>query len=248
MLERIENLPTDVVGVRAKGRVSREDYERVLEPMVHRAAGDGRPLKFLYHLGSDFDGFTPGAALEDARIGLRHMRRFRRCAIVSDHLWVRASSRLAGALLPCPVKVFHDDTVHQAVRWLDESASGQNLRYQVLPDAKVLLLEPTGELGAEDFDSVEAIVDPWIEEHGGPTGLVVRMWELLGWDDLWGFLEQMSLVREHSGQVDRVAVASDVEFADMSQKPASLFAEAEFAHFGYDEVEAAVSWAQGRVV
>ena len=55
MFTLIEDLPQDVVGVEADGKVTAEDYERVLVPAVDAAkvkAGDGG-VRLLYVLGHE---------------------------------------------------------------------------------------------------------------------------------------------------------------------------------------------------
>lgn len=46
--------------------MTREDYEKVLEPLIDEARREGRRIRFLYQVGPEFAGFTPGAAWEDA--------------------------------------------------------------------------------------------------------------------------------------------------------------------------------------
>ena len=71
MLEKLNDVPREVVAVKAVGRLTREDYEKVLEPLIDDARREGRRLRFLYQVGPEFEGFTPGAAWEDAKLGLR---------------------------------------------------------------------------------------------------------------------------------------------------------------------------------
>lgn len=89
MIDRLRDLPAGVDGVGARGKVTKEDYERVLQPILDEARSQGRRIRLLYHFGPEFDGFTAGGAWEDARLGLRYLRLFERCAIVSDIGWVR---------------------------------------------------------------------------------------------------------------------------------------------------------------
>ena len=63
MLTLIEDLPENVVGVEAHGKVTSEDYERVLVPAVLAAiakAGDGR-IRLMYVVGHEFPDYTAGA-------------------------------------------------------------------------------------------------------------------------------------------------------------------------------------------
>ena len=68
MLERLKGLPPGVEGVKASGKVSKEDYDQVLEPMLNEARKEGRRVRFLYELGAEFEGITPAAAWEDAKM------------------------------------------------------------------------------------------------------------------------------------------------------------------------------------
>ena len=43
----------------------------------------------------DFEGFSGGAAWEDAKLGFRSMHLFNGCAVVTDVGWIRESTRLA---------------------------------------------------------------------------------------------------------------------------------------------------------
>ena len=84
MLERMQHLPEGIDGVKAVGRVSREDYERVFEPLIDGARREGRRLRLLYQVGPEFEGFSAGAAWEDAKLGLASLRMFEGCAVVTD--------------------------------------------------------------------------------------------------------------------------------------------------------------------
>ena len=118
MLERLQNLPAGIDGLKAVGKITKQDYEEVFEPLLDAARRDGRRLRLLYQLGAEFDGFTPGAAWEDAKLGLRSMRLFDGCAIVTDIAWIRESTRLVRFFLPCPVQVFSNEQRENAIEWL----------------------------------------------------------------------------------------------------------------------------------
>src|SRR5512146_2555013 len=104
MSERLRDLPAGVEGLRASGSVTKEDYEKVLRPLLEDARSQGRRIRLLYQFGQEFHGFTAGGAWEDAWLGMRYLRLFERCAIVSEIGWIRESSRLFGAMMRCPVR------------------------------------------------------------------------------------------------------------------------------------------------
>ncbi|HTS01386.1 MAG TPA: STAS/SEC14 domain-containing protein [Thermoanaerobaculia bacterium] len=128
MLERLTGLPDLVEGVRAAGKVSKEDYERVFEPLLEEARRAGRRVFLLYEIGPGFEGFTPGAAWEDAKLGMRFMKLFEGCAVVSDVLWIRDLTRAFGFLMPCPVRVFDSAGRSAAIEWLASLARDRTPR------------------------------------------------------------------------------------------------------------------------
>jgi len=243
MLERLENLPAGVDGVRAVGKVSKEDYERVFEPLIDEARREGRRIRLLYQLGPEFDGFTPGGAWEDARLGLGALRLFDGCAIVSDVGWVRESARLVGFVLPCPVRVFENRARADAVAWLASLPEGPGVSHRMVPETGVLVVEVRQALRAQDFDALAATADEWIESHGDLAGIVIHAREFPGWENLGGLLRHVRFVRDHHRQVRRIALASDSRLAELAPRIAEHFVRAEIRRFGYDELDAAIAWA-----
>jgi SpoIIAA-like len=124
MLERLQELPPGIDGVKAVGRVSKEDYERVFDPLIDGARRDARRLRLLYQFGPEFEGFSPGAAWEDAKLGLASLRLFDGLAVVTDVVWIRESTRLIGFVMPCPVRVFGNSELSGAVEWLRSLPEG----------------------------------------------------------------------------------------------------------------------------
>ena len=89
MIEKLKDLPRGIDGVRAIGKISKEDYEQVFVPFLDEARREGRHIRFIYQIGPEFEGFTPGAAWEDAKIGIHFLRLFDGCAVVTDLAWIR---------------------------------------------------------------------------------------------------------------------------------------------------------------
>lgn len=243
MLERIDNLPPDVWGLRAKGKVSREDYEQVVLPELEEARRRGQRLRLVYELGPEFSGFTPGAAWEDFRVGLRYLRLFERCAVVTDIDWVRATTRGAATLMPCPVRVFANNAFQDAIDWLT-SPHDALLTFRMLPDRGVVVVEPHGRLRAEDFDALDAAADTWIESADGSLrGLVVHAREFPGWENLGSLLRHVRFVRDHHRKIRRVAVAVDGTVAQIAPALIEHFVQAELKQFSADDLEPAIVWA-----
>jgi hypothetical protein len=120
MLKLIEDLPEDVVGIEAHGRVTTEDYERVLIPAVEaaKASSDDSRIRLLYVVAREFPDYTAGAAWEDAKLGLGHLRSWERIAIVSDADWLRHAVHGFGWLIPGEVKLFAVEERDSAREWV----------------------------------------------------------------------------------------------------------------------------------
>ena len=69
-------------------------------------------------LGADFEGFSGGAIWADSEIGMGHLTRFHRIAVVTDQAWIRHSVGLFGHLMPAEVKVFSVAEEADASEWL----------------------------------------------------------------------------------------------------------------------------------
>jgi hypothetical protein len=248
MLERIHDLPEELIGIRATGTVTRDDYEAVVVPALNEARREGRRIRFLFHFAPGFEGFTPGAAWEDFRVGRRYLRLFERCAVVSDTGWIRTAARSVGAVMPCPVRAFPEAEREQALQWLRApTEAGTSLEYRLLPERGVLVVEPQAKLSAEDFDALESAVDEWIETTPARLeGLVVHTREFPGWEDFGSALRHIRFVRDHHRLIPRVAFASDSKLAAIGPALGNYFVEAEIRRFDADALDEAIEWASGR--
>ena len=246
MLEKLSDLPHGIDGLKAIGKVSKEDYEQVFEPLLDEARREGRHIRLLYHFGPEFEGLTPSGAWEDAKIGLRSMRLFDGCAIVTDIGWVRESARVIGFMMPCPVKVFANGDRARAIEWLGSLRESAAVYHRLLPNSGVIVVEVKGALRALDFDALALTADTWIEAHGDLQGLVIHAHEFPGWENLGSFLRHVRFVRDHHRKVRRIAFAADSKLASLAPRLAEHFVKAEVKSFGYDELESAVTWAGDR--
>lgn len=242
MLEKMQDLPPSIVGVRGVGWITKQDYEQVLEPLCEAARREGHRLRFLYQLGPEFQGFTPGGAWEDAWIGLQSLRRFEGCAIVSDVAWIREAVRLTAFLLPCPVRIFGNQEREQAINWLSSLPEGPGISHRIVPESGVIVVEVKEALRAQDFDALSALADAWIEAHGHLPGIVIHAREFPGWENLGSLLRHVRFVRDHHRTIRRIALASDSKLAVLMPRIAEHFVHAEVRHFGYDELERAIGW------
>jgi len=245
MLKPLTDLPPGVDGLEAVGRVSKEDYESVMEPLLDAARRDGRKLRFVYQIGAEFKTFTPGAAWSDARLGLSNLRLFEAIAIVTDIGWIRESTRLAAFMMPCPVEVFSLADRTRAVEWLRTLADRATVVERIVPETGVLVVDVSQALRSQDFDAVTLTADTWIEAHGKLSGLVIHARRFPGWENLGALMKHVRFVKDHHKKIARIALAADSAMASVAPSIAEHFVKADVKAFRYDELARAIEWAGG---
>jgi len=114
MLELIEGLPKNVVGIIAKGRVTMRDYREVLIPAMEKCLQRHHKIRLYYELGSRF----PGAAWDDLDLGIERAVRCERVAIVTDIAWVRLTVKALRFLIPGEIRIFATIQVPESRAWV----------------------------------------------------------------------------------------------------------------------------------
>ena len=241
MLQSIEMPRDDMVGFEAKGKVTAEDYQSILHPLVDDARAQGRRIRFLFHLGRDFEGFTAGAGWEDFKLGFRHMRTFERCAVVTDVDWVAHASRFFGAMIPCPVKVFANAAIDEAKHWL--ASDEGRLSHALDESTGVMTVEISHPLSSEDFEDLTNAVDDLLERGGRLQGLVIHARKFPGWENLGSLISHIEFVKNHHRKIRRVALCADGTLPSLAPQVAKHFVAAEIQHFDYDRLDEARTWA-----
>jgi len=110
MVERIEDVPPGVIGLRGSGKLTRQDYTQVLEPALKEAMDSGQ-ARVLFVL-TDFDGLEAGAVPEDIKTGLgvelANRKNWKRLALVTDVEWVAKAMRMFTWAMPGELTVYDD--------------------------------------------------------------------------------------------------------------------------------------------
>ena len=140
MLEKLKDAPPRIEAIKAVGKIPKEDYEKIFEPIFDEARQQGRRIRLLYQFGPEFQGFTPGTAWEDVKIGTRSLWLFDGCAIVTGIGWIRESTRLVGFLMPWPVRVFGNHELDKAIEWLSSLPDGAGVSHRLVPESEVIVI------------------------------------------------------------------------------------------------------------
>jgi hypothetical protein len=117
-MELLDDLPDNVVGVRAVGEVEDDDYDEVLEPAIGDALSRHDKIRLLYVLGPEFTGYEADAMWEDTKLGVKTFTSYEKMAVVTDTTWMRRTVKAFGWLIPGEVRVFPYDELDAARSWI----------------------------------------------------------------------------------------------------------------------------------
>lgn len=120
MIERIDDMPAGTIGLRASGKLSKQEYVEVLEPALREGVESGE-LRLLFVL-TDFDGLEPSAYPEDMKTGLRAWVRdhgaWKRFALVTDSEWVAKAMHMFAWMTPGEVLIREPADLEEAKAWV----------------------------------------------------------------------------------------------------------------------------------
>jgi hypothetical protein len=114
MLELIDGLPGNVVGIAVSGRLTMQDCQDVLVPAMQKSLKRHDKIRLYYELNSRF----PGAAWDELELGLEDLSRCERVAIVTDIGWVRLTVKALRFLIPSEIRVFPTDQADEGRAWI----------------------------------------------------------------------------------------------------------------------------------
>jgi hypothetical protein len=114
VIELIDGLPRNVVGIAVKGRVTQAECRDILMPAIARALRWREKVRLYYELGSRF----PGSGWDDLDLGLEQASRCERIAIVTDIAWVRLTVKAIRFLIPGDIRVFSKIEAEDARAWI----------------------------------------------------------------------------------------------------------------------------------
>jgi hypothetical protein len=116
VIEELTDLPPGVIGFETAGKLHAEDYRDVLIPAVERAASQG-DLRCVIVI-RDFDGLSGGALWQDLKMGVEHIRAWKRTALVTDIEWMVQVARMFGWMTPGELKHFPLAERDAAITWV----------------------------------------------------------------------------------------------------------------------------------
>ncbi|ANB34937.1 STAS/SEC14 domain-containing protein [Rhodovulum sulfidophilum] len=238
MIDITEETAEGLLEIRATGRVTEQDYETILIPALTRALDWGAPVRLLYQVGPDFEGYSAGALWADARLGLKHWRGFGKIAVVTDSDKIEAGVRMFGFTLPCPVRTFDLDEIDAARLWLRESLG--TIHFEEI-GADALQVQLIGRLDSASYKTRSPDLDAYAAAHDR-FRLMVDLRRFEGWQGPSALGEHVNLVRHHRHQPYRIAVVGDKSWMKLAETLLPLMLDAKAKYFDEDDYAAGRAW------
>ncbi len=117
MITILNDVPSNLAAFKASGEVSKEDFENTVIPHVEKLLAQTGKINYMLVLETSIKNFTFGAWMEDALLGIKHLLKWNRAAIVTDSEGIKAFTTFFSAMVPGEFKGFDPTEYHQAVKW-----------------------------------------------------------------------------------------------------------------------------------
>lgn len=118
MLQLIQDVPSNVVGIQATGKVTKKEYEDVFIPSVDKLAKSSKQVNLVFVINTDISQFTPGALFNDIRTGFKYFTKWHRVAIVTDQTGVQKLTDMYSNFVPGTYKGFPIARLEEAKQWV----------------------------------------------------------------------------------------------------------------------------------
>lgn len=104
-------------------------------------------------------------------------------------------------------------------------------------------LRVSGKLHADDYDTLDPIVQNAIKAHGS-INLVLQLADFEGYEDIDAILADVEMSADAEGNIDRVALVSDSNWQEIAAKLLDpLTTKTDLKFFETSQVDAAWTWA-----
>jgi hypothetical protein len=107
-----------IVGLRATGKLTDQDYREVLIPSLEALIKRYGKIRLLCFMDEEFVGIEPGAIWDDAKFFLPHKNDFEKMAVVGGPKWIELIMKLFGPLMEGEMQTFPTDQLSIAWEWV----------------------------------------------------------------------------------------------------------------------------------
>ncbi len=120
MLQFMEGLPSGIVGIRATGTITKEDYTDVLAPKLDELSKNGEKPNYLTVFETDLTDITAAAWWEDIKTGIKHFNDWHKIAVLTDRKGLEWFSNTFSFMFAGRIHAFPMEEKDKAIAWLLE--------------------------------------------------------------------------------------------------------------------------------
>lgn len=118
MIEFMQESRDNVLGIRATGKLSKEDYDNRLEPKLSSMIERFGKVRALFYMDEAFRGWNLEAAWANTVLDVRHRASFEKVAIVGAPRWEEWCVSLAGIFIAGEMRTFRTHRLREAWDWV----------------------------------------------------------------------------------------------------------------------------------
>jgi hypothetical protein len=107
-----------ILGLRATGKLTDQDYQEVLIPRLEALIKKHGKVRLLCFMDEEFAGVEAGAMWDDAKFFLPHKNDFEKMAIVGGPKWIELIMKLFAPLMQGEYKTFATGELSKAWEWI----------------------------------------------------------------------------------------------------------------------------------
>jgi stage II sporulation SpoAA-like protein len=120
MIETIPGLPSKVAAFNAIGKVTADDYNKTINPIVKKIEKEFGKINYLLVINTSLKNYTIGAWIKDALLGFKYFAKWNKLGIVSNRKSIKKFTDFFGKFLPSVTKGFMMEEEEIAKRWISE--------------------------------------------------------------------------------------------------------------------------------
>ena len=118
MIEVLPESQRNILGIKASGKLTHQDYTDVLIPRLETIIKEQGKARVLCNMGEEFHGWELEAMWDDAKFGLKHKNDFEKFAVVGGSRWVEWGAKLGALLISGELKTFSHGQFNEAWTWI----------------------------------------------------------------------------------------------------------------------------------
>jgi len=120
MIDIMKDLPANVLGISAEGKITTDDYVKIIIPALEEKLKSNKTFRLLYYIGPDFTGIELGALFDDIKVATKHVSALERIAIITDNVMINSFAKMFRHFISAESRVFNNKDLEEAKKWIKE--------------------------------------------------------------------------------------------------------------------------------